>query len=141
MRITKYIITSPESNILPSDVAMKIYGSGKDVRVKETCFGVMVDGEEDVVDSLIKEVRAMDPHGIFIKSRGFPPGDPRRCRSRRGGGPRPGYFMMECESKAMPLVSRALACEERGESVPEAAPQKAPISTEKLIEFIKDEFS
>ncbi|HWQ19823.1 MAG TPA: methanogenesis marker protein 6, partial [Methanotrichaceae archaeon] len=99
MRVTKYIITSPESDILPSDIAMKIYGSRHDVNVKETCFGVIVNGEGPVMDELMKEIRAMDPSGIFIKDRGFPPGDPRRCRGRRGGGARPGYYMIESESK------------------------------------------
>ena len=31
MLVTKYVITSSESNILPSDIAMKIYGSKYEV--------------------------------------------------------------------------------------------------------------
>ena len=69
--ITKYVITSPESDILPSDIAMKIYGSKYDVNVKETCFGVIISGEEDVIKPLVEEIRALDPSGIFIKERGF----------------------------------------------------------------------
>ncbi len=114
MLVTKYVITSSESNILPSDIAMKIYGSKYEVNVKETCFGVVVNGEEEVINALIKEIRALDPAGIFIKDRGFPPGDPRRCRGRRGGGARPGFYMIESESKMLPMISRALAWE--GES-------------------------
>ena len=76
MLVTKYVITSSESNILPSDIAMKIYGSKYDVLVKETCFGVIVNGEEEVVNALIKEIRSLDPAGIFIKDRGFPPATP-----------------------------------------------------------------
>lgn len=72
MRITKYIITSPESEVLPSDIAMKIYGSQHNINVKETCFGIIINGEEEEVADLIKEIRAMDPTGIFIKDRGFP---------------------------------------------------------------------
>ena len=75
MKITKYVITSPESDILPSDIAMKIYGSKYDVNVKETCFGVIISGEEEVIKPLVEEIRALDPSGIFIKERGFPPGD------------------------------------------------------------------
>jgi len=51
VKVTKYVITSSESDILPSDIAMKIYGSKYDVNVKETCFGVVVSGEEDVITS------------------------------------------------------------------------------------------
>ena len=146
MRITKYVITSPESDILPSDIAMKIYGSKYDVNVKETCFGVIISGEEDVIKSLVEEIRALDPSGIFIKERGFPPGDPRRCRGRRGGGARPGYYMIESESKILPLISKALASQGKDESG--GAPKKAaamakkrPMDEKMLEEIIKDEFS
>jgi putative methanogenesis marker protein 6 len=145
VRLTKYIITSPESDILPSDIAMKIYGSKHDVNVKETCFGVIINGEEDVIRVLVDEIRALDPSGIFIKDRGFPPGDPRRCRGRRGGGARPGYYMIESESKMLPLISKALASQAKGEAESleaEVAPsKKKPLDLQKLEEIIKDEFS
>jgi putative methanogenesis marker protein 6 len=139
MRITKYVIASQESDILPSDIAMKIYGSNYQVNVKETCFGVIVEGEEEDVLALIKEIRAMDPYGIFIKDRGFPPGDPRRCRGHRGGGARPGFFMIQCESKALPLISRALACESQGTPL-EPLPEKKALKIERLEEIIRNEF-
>ena len=136
MLVTKYVITSSESNILPSDIAMKIYGSKYDVLVKETCFGVIVNGEEDVVNALIKEIRSLDPAGIFIKDRGFPPGDPRRCRGRRGGGARPGFYMIESESKMLPMISRALASEgEETETIPE---KKQPLSIKRMDEIVKE---
>lgn len=138
MRVTKYVITSAESKILPSDIAMKIYGSEYDVNVKETCFGVVVDGEEDVVSALLKEIRAMDPEGIFIKDRGFPPGDPRRCRGRRGGGARPGFYMIESEAKMLPMISRALAS---GEEAPKPPERKGPLKKRRLEEIIKEEIS
>jgi putative methanogenesis marker protein 6 len=136
MLVTKYVITSSESNILPSDIAMKIYGSKYDVLVKETCFGVIVNGEEDVVNALVKEIRSLDPAGIFIKDRGFPPGDPRRCRGRRGGGARPGFYMIESESKMLPMISRALASEGmETETIPE---KKKPLSIQRLEEIVKE---
>jgi putative methanogenesis marker protein 6 len=141
MRVTKYIITAPESNILPSDIAMKIYGSKSDVNVKETCFGVMVNGEEEVINALVKEIRSMDPSGIFIKDRGFPPGDPRRCRGRRGGGARPGFYMIESESKRLPMISRALASAGETEAI-EAPPAKRKLlDIERLEEIIKEGLS
>ncbi len=144
MRITKYIITSPESETLPSDIAMRIYGSKRNINVKETCFGIIINGEEEEVADLVKEIRAMDPTGIFIKDRGFPPGDPRRCRGRRGGGARPGYYMIESESKLLPLISRALASEEKASPGPkdtETILKKRPISIKKLDEIVKEEIS
>jgi putative methanogenesis marker protein 6 len=136
MLVTKYVITSSESNILPSDIAMKIYGSKYDVLVKETCFGVIVNGEEEVVNALIKEIRSLDPAGIFIKDRGFPPGDPRRCRGRRGGGARPGFYMIESESKMLPMISRALASEDKDAgTIPE---KKKPLPIKRLEEIVKE---
>ena len=159
MRVTKYVITSPEcTDILPSDVAMMIYGSKYDVNVKETCFGVIIDGEEDVIKSLVEEIRALDPSGIFIKNRGFPPRDSRRCRGSacsssnkavalafgRRGSARPGCYMIESESKILPLISKALAFLAKGES---EAPEKATTTAKrrsldemKLEENIKNEF-
>jgi putative methanogenesis marker protein 6 len=136
MLVTKYIITSSESNILPSDIAMKIYGSKHDVTVKETCMGVTINGEEKVIDELVKEIRSLDPTGIFIKDRGFPPGDPRRCRGRRGGGARPGFYMIESESKILPMISRALAWEGDIPAIPE---KKRPLPLGRLEEIAKED--
>ena len=136
MLVTKYVITSSESNILPSDIAMKIYGSKYDVLVKETCFGVIVNGEEEVVNALIKEIRSLDPAGIFIKDRGFPPGDPRRCRGRRGGGARPGFYMIESESKMLPMISRALASEDKEAGA--ISEKKKPLPIKRLEEIVKE---
>ena len=117
---------------------MKIYGSKHDVNVKETCFGVIINGEEDVIGEVIKEIRALDPAGIFIKDRGFPPGDRRRCRGIRGGGPRPGFYMIESESKMLPMISRALSSEVQVPKA-EASLKKKPISPKRLEEIVKEE--
>ncbi|HON34790.1 MAG TPA: methanogenesis marker 6 protein [Methanothrix sp.] len=136
MLVTKYVIMSSESNILPSDIAMKIYGSGYDVLVKETCFGVIINGEKEVVEALIKDIRTLDPAGIFIKDRGFPPGDPRRCRGRRGGGARPGFYMIESETKLLPMISRALAQE--GEPEPIVKEKARPLPLKRLEEIVNE---
>ena len=136
MLVTKYLITSPQSNILPSDIAMKIYGSKYDVLVKETCFGLIINGEEEVIEELLKEIRSLDPTGIFVKDRGFPPGDPRRCRGRRGGGARPGFYMIESEAKLLPMISRALASEGRSEPIPKK--EIRPISFKRLEEIANE---
>jgi putative methanogenesis marker protein 6 len=118
---------------------MKIYGSKYDISVKETCFGTIINGEEDEIEEAIKEIRAMDPVGIFIKDRGFPPGDRRRCRGVRGGGPRPGFYMLESESKMLPMISRALSSEEKTPEAEEAEVQKKkPIEPKRLEEIVKE---
>jgi len=125
MRVTKYVILSPEcTDILPCDVSTMIYESKSGIEIKETCFGVIIEGNEDAIKSVVEEIRGLDPSGIFIKDRGFPLGDPRRCRGdssgspcklvwitsgRRSGSVRPGSYMIEAESKILPMISRALA--------------------------------
>jgi putative methanogenesis marker protein 6 len=141
VRVAKYVFTAPNSDILPSDIAQMIYSSKYDINVKETCFGAIIDGEEDEILSLVKEIRAMDPNEIFIKDRGFPPGDPRRCRGHRGGGPRPGFHMLEFETRLLPFISEALASEERGEEITPSPEKKKWLSAEKLEEIIEKESS
>jgi putative methanogenesis marker protein 6 len=64
-------------------------------------------GKEDDVTRIITEIRKMDPDHIFVKDRGFPPGDARRCRATLGGA-RPGFHGIEYEMTILPYVSHAL---------------------------------
>ncbi|MFZ2071976.1 MAG: methanogenesis marker protein 6 [Halobacteriota archaeon] len=112
---TRVILISPDSEITPAQVKGKILsiiseaGTDKgEVIVKETCYGVLVEGEEKVVREVVEEVREMDKNGIFSKPRGFPIGDTRICRATRRGGPRPGFHQLELESALLPKVREAL---------------------------------
>ncbi|HYA33025.1 MAG TPA: methanogenesis marker 6 protein [Candidatus Bathyarchaeia archaeon] len=106
--ITKMVVLADSSPILPSELALKAYELSTDATVKETCFGLIVTGSKKSVNDLIKELRTLDPVGIFVKDRGFPPGDSRRCRAVRGGGPRPGFHQLEKESHVLPSISYGL---------------------------------
>ncbi len=113
---TRVILISPDSAITPAQVKSKILallseeagGAGSDIRVKETCFGVLIEGEEREIKRIVDEVRKMDPNGIFSKPRGFPIGDHRICRATRKGGPRPGFHQLELEYQLLPKVRGAL---------------------------------
>jgi putative methanogenesis marker protein 6 len=105
--ITKLIVLSSR-HMMPGDLLYKIYALRKDVIVKETCFGAEVSGKKEDVNSLIRDIRILDPYGIFIKERGFPIGDLRRCRAASGGGARPGFHQIEVEAATLPLMSHAL---------------------------------
>lgn len=134
-KITKMMVIN-SSKVLPSDVVIKLYESNADVMIKETCFGVMVSGERDVVDKLLLETRKMDPYGIFIKERGFAPGEPNRCRATRRGGAKPGFHMLETEERLLPQIAEALRALDRGE-IPVQKQTKKKLELEKLIEIIK----
>ncbi len=134
-KITKMMVIN-SSKVLPSDVVIKLYESNADVMIKETCFGVMVSGERDVVEKLLSEARKMDPYGIFIKERGFAPGEPNRCRATRRGGARPGFHMLETEDKLLPQIAEALRALDRGE-VPPKKQMKKKLDLEKLKKIIE----
>jgi len=105
---------SPDSNVTPAQIKSKILSilsdqdSNRDIKVKETCYGALLEGEAADLKRIMEEVREMDRNGIYSKPRGFPVGDPRICRATRRGGPRPGFHQLELENSLLPKVRRAL---------------------------------
>lgn len=136
VKITKMIVIN-SSKLLPSDVAIKIYETKGDIMVKETCFGIMVSGEREILDPLLVKIRKLDPYGIFIKERGFAPGEPYRCRATRRGGARPGFHNLESEDKILPHIASALKALDRGE-IPEKKKKKKKLDIDKFKEIIKE---
>ena len=104
--VTRYVVVE-SFDITPAELASRAYEISKGAMIKETCFGLVINGKEEEVDRIITELRRIDPAHIFIKDRGFPPGDSRRCRANLGGA-RPGYLGMEFEMTVIPYVSRGL---------------------------------
>ncbi len=104
--VTKYVVIESFS-VTPADLAVRAYEVSNGVMIKETCFGLVIMGTEDEVNRIIAEVRKVDPDHIFVKDRGFPPGDPRRCRANLGGA-RPGFHGIEYEMTILPYISGAL---------------------------------
>ena len=104
--VTKYVVVE-SFTITPADLALRAYEISQGVAIKETCFGIVINGKGDEVDRIISELRKLDPDHIFVKDRGFPPGDARRCRANLGGA-RPGYNGMEYEMTLIPYVSHGL---------------------------------
>jgi putative methanogenesis marker protein 6 len=110
--VTKYVVIE-SFDFTPADLAVRAYeiagGAtvGEGMMIKETCFGLVVSGKPEDVERIVAELRKVDPDHIFVKDRGFPPGDPRRCRANLGGA-RPGYHGMEQEMTIVPYVSHGL---------------------------------
>ncbi len=109
---TREIVISPDSDVTPAQLKSKILSllssSKSDIRLKETCYGALIEGEADELKRIVDEVRGMDRNGIYTKPRGFPIGDPRICRATRQGGPRPGFHQLELEYSLLPKVREAL---------------------------------
>jgi putative methanogenesis marker protein 6 len=104
--VTKYVVVE-SFDITPADLGVRAYEIAKGAMIKETCFGLVINGKEEEVDRITSELRKIDPDHIFVKDRGFPPGDSRRCRANLGGA-RPGYHGMEQEMTIIPYVSHGL---------------------------------
>ncbi|MDO8873203.1 MAG: methanogenesis marker 6 protein [Methanoregula sp.] len=104
--VTKYIVVE-SFDITPADLAIRAYEISKGAMIKETCFGLVINGKEEEVDRIVAELRKIDPDHIFVKDRGFPPGDARRCRANLGGA-RPGYNGLEYEMTIIPYISHGL---------------------------------
>jgi len=104
--VTKYVVVE-SFDVTPADLALRAYEISQGVMIKETCFGIVINGSEVDVSRIITELRKLDPDHIFVKDRGFPPGDPRRCRANLGGA-RPGYNGMEHEMTLIPYISHGL---------------------------------
>jgi putative methanogenesis marker protein 6 len=133
--MTKIVVISSDS-VLPIDAAMKVYESETAITIKETCFGTMVTGPRIAVDRVVNELRSMDRNHIFVKERGFHPGDERRCRAVRGGGPRPGFHYLREEVQMLPMIGKALDAYDKQVPLPEI--QRAEkIELKKLKDIIE----
>jgi putative methanogenesis marker protein 6 len=104
--VTKYVVVD-SFEVTPADLAVRGYEISNGAMIKETCFGLVVSGKEEEVERIVTELRKVDPDHIFVKDRGFPPGDSRRCRANLGGA-RPGYHGLEFEMTVIPYVSHGL---------------------------------
>ncbi|WAI00657.1 methanogenesis marker 6 protein [Methanogenium organophilum] len=140
--VTKYVfIDSPD--VTPQTLAIRAYEISDGLMIKETCFGLQVTGAPENVKKLITELRKVDPAHIFVKDRGFPPGDTRRCRANLGGA-RPGYYGHEFESGLFRYVSHGLEELEKNTTpeFPRFGKKKldeGKLPLEKLVEIIRNE--
>ena len=140
--VTKYVfVDSPDTT--PEALVIRAYEISEGVMIKETCFGLQVTGTPDEVNRVIKELRKVDRSHIFVKDRGFPPGDPRRCRANLGGA-RPGYYGHEFEIGLIRYISHAIEVVEEGDPSSLLKPEhereaKAGLDIKRLRELIEEE--
>ncbi|AAB86332.1 conserved protein [Methanothermobacter thermautotrophicus str. Delta H] len=117
------IILGPSARLSSSELVQKLHLLGLPLTIKSTCYGALIHGDEDVVMEAVKRIRSLDPPNIFTKERGFPPGDPRRCRGHRGAA-REGYHQLEKEFKLLGYVCEAL---ENPQEVAPEIKEKIPV--------------
>jgi len=128
--VTKYVfVESPD--ITPQMLVTAAYEISEGVMIKETCFGLQITGMPDEVSQIIAELRKMDPPHIFVKDRGYPPGDKRRCRANLGGA-RPGYYGHEFEIGLVRYISKGLEKLGKEDSKHDYKPEKTLTEKKKL---------
>lgn len=106
-KTTRMIILGPSANISDVELVRNLHMMEFPLIIKTTCYGAVISGKEEDVDEAVEMIRKLDPYNIFTKDRGFPPGDPRRCRAKRGGA-REGFHQLEKEYELLDDVSKAL---------------------------------
>jgi len=111
---TKVIVLSEDAKTSPSRLFRFLNSLNYDIKVKETCFGAYIEGEDKTVDEVANIVRNLEKNKIFCKDRGYPIWDKRVCRAFRSGGPRFGFHQLEAEQKTLRLISKGLNEVEKG---------------------------
>jgi len=132
---TRLIFISPTSDITPDQIARFVHNLGNPVTVKETCYGVVLEGQREEVRRTLDAIRKLDPYRIFSKVRAFPVGDIRRCRAHHGS--RPGFAQIEKEWKDLCLIEKGLMCVERGEK-PSEPRKRGKMPVNDLKKFIDE---
>lgn len=140
MRKTFVIAINPNSELSPEKLFDEVLSVNANILAKCTCFGVLIEGEEEEVSKVLKYVRERHPYDTFIKLRGYPINDKRVCRVYRGGGPRPGFHQLDAEYRLLPLIAdalRNLSLEELKEKR-EHAPESKMFKAEEIKKMVEE---
>ncbi|MDR1691127.1 MAG: methanogenesis marker 6 protein [Candidatus Methanoplasma sp.] len=131
-RETRVVMISPNSTITPDQLVREVHAMGKELTVKETCYGTLIEGPKGMVREVLAALRKKHPYDVFSKVRAYPAGDPRRCRAQHGT--RPGFSQLEAEWEALPLIQHGIQCIDRGDKfeVPKEK-EKLPVDEFKKI--------
>ncbi len=133
-KISYIIVLSPNSELTPSYVSKFLHSLDLPITIKETCYGVAIEGKnEDNLKEAIEEVKKQDPGNVYSKRRGFPVADKRRCRAEHGS--RPGFNQLQYEYDTLSNIPDALEqfeteCEEE---------EKEKLGVEELKKIFEEE--
>lgn len=131
-RETRLLMISPNSMLTPDQLVRMIHSFGVQVLVKETCYGCLIEGTQELVREVLSKVRKQYPNEVFSKVRAYHCSDPVRCRAQHGT--RPGFAQLEEEWALLAKVQRALENIEKGVEIKEPAEKKRiPVNDFKKI--------
>ncbi len=133
--ITRMFVISDTSSLTSQTLINYIISLGKTLNIKDTCYGLMVEGDDDVIENVTQKIREKFGADVFSKHRAYPIGDERRCRATRGGGARPGYYFLQDEYKLLPSISKVL---KEGKFRTFDKKKKKPVDVDILKKTIKE---
>lgn len=117
--VTRMIVLSDDSDVTPGHLVAHVQSLGEPIEVKETCYGLMLQGEKETVERVISAIRRKAPYSAFSKERAFCIGEKRKCRTGNGGGlsgaSRPGFHQLMIESRLLSDLGTALKAADDGE--------------------------
>ena len=76
---TWMVFIDPEAGARASGVIALAYMNHLPVRAKETCFGLMIEGEREIIRGFVALLRDTFPSGLYLKRRPFSIGDTKVC--------------------------------------------------------------
>ncbi|MCQ2078658.1 MAG: methanogenesis marker protein 6 [archaeon] len=132
-RITRLLMISPDSMVTPEQLVRNVQTMAANVSVKETCYGCLVECDADTMKIVMEKVRSEYRNEVFSKVRGYPAGDPRRCRAQHGT--RPGFAQLEAEWECLPLIQSALDAFDAGDNDYVVPAEKKPLPVKELKEI------
>ena len=135
-RETRLFMISPDSMITTDVLARAVHTMGDNVNVKETCYGCLAEAEADTMREVVAKVRESYGNQVFTKRRGYPAGDPRRCRAQHGT--RPGFSQLEAEWECLPLIQHALDEIDAGDMSYEPKHDHKPLSVSELKKICEE---
>lgn len=122
MRETRLLMICPDSKLTPDVLSRELHAMNKEIMVKETCYGCLIEGESEVVREMAKVARDIDRNSVYSKRRAYRLGDPVRCRAQHGT--RPGFAQLESEWEALTLIKAGLDAADRNEKTIEKPGKK-----------------
>lgn len=109
---TRIIVLSRGSSFTLGKLLTMARSLNEPVVIKKTCYGIIVEGEREVVKRVVRVLKDSSPYDIFTKQRGYRVGDMRKCRKGEdgliSGAPRTGFHQLEKEMQMMLLIGKAM---------------------------------
>ena len=131
-RETRILMISPDSKVTPDQLVRAVHTMVDGLSVKETCYGCLVESTRENMQKVMAQVRATYRNEVFSKRRGYPQGDPRRCRAQHGT--RPGFAQLEEEWQLLSKIQYGLEkVEEGAKYVPPQEKKRIPVNDFKKI--------